>query len=57
MNEIDKKAIDGLKADELGIDELDAVNGGGKLLDLYHRIVATYRFYTRTIKDIATTLP
>jgi hypothetical protein len=56
MNEHCEKA-DRLNAGELSIDELDAVNGGGKLLDLYHRIVATYRFHTRTIKNIATTLP
>ena len=55
MNEMREKAVG--EARELGIDELDAVSGGGLIGDIIDRAVAIYRFYTGTIKDIATTLP
>ncbi|MBR1153081.1 hypothetical protein [Bradyrhizobium sp. JYMT SZCCT0428] len=57
MIELGQKSIDDLNACELTIDELDAVNGGGRLSDLYHHIVAVIRFHTGTIRNIATTLP
>jgi hypothetical protein len=55
MNEMREKAVDQTR--ELDIDELDAVSGGGLIGDFIDRAVAIYRFYTGTIKDIATTLP
>ena len=57
MNEIGQKSIDELNAGELTINELDTVNGGGRLSDLYHHVVAVIRFHTGTIRNIATTLP
>jgi hypothetical protein len=57
MNEIGEKAIDGLNAGELSIDELEAVNGGSKFSDVIDRIVAIYHFVTGTITSHATTLP
>ena len=57
MIEIGQKSIDEPHAGELTIDELDAINGSGFLSDLYHHVVAVYRFHTGTIRDIATTLP
>jgi len=57
MNEIGQEFLDELHAGELTIDELDAVNGSGFLSDLYHHVVAVYRFHTGTIRNIATTLP
>ena len=57
MIELGRKSIDDLNACELTFDELDAVNGGGRLSDLYHHIVAVIRFHTGTIRNIATTLP
>jgi hypothetical protein len=55
VSEIFEKASK-LDARELTIDELEAVSGGGRIGDFIHRVIATYRFYTGTIKDIATDL-
>lgn len=57
MNDVDQTSIDEAHAGELTIDELDAISGGGFLSDLYHHVVAVYRFHTGTIRNIATTLP
>jgi|KBSMisStaDraftv2_1062788.scaffolds.fasta_scaffold320884_1 hypothetical protein len=49
------------KAVEMSLDELDAVNGGGKVGDIIDsvvdRVVAIYHFVTGTITSHATTLP
>ena len=57
MNEIGRKSADESNGGELSIAELDAVNGGGRLSDFYHHVVAVIRFHTGTIRNIATTLP
>lgn len=57
MNETAQVSLDELHVGELTIDELDTVNGSGFLSDLYHHVVAVYRFHTGTIRNIATTLP
>ena len=49
------------KAVEMSLDELDAVNGGGRIGDIIDGIVdrvsAVYHFVTGTITSHATTLP
>jgi hypothetical protein len=49
------------KAVEMTLDELDAVNGGGKFSDIVDCVVdsvsAVYHFVTGTITSHATTLP
>jgi len=46
---------------EMSLDELDAVNGGGKIGDIIDsvvdRVVAIYHYCTGTITSHATTLP
>ena len=49
------------KAAEMTLDDLDAVNGGGKIGDIIDSVVdrvsAVYHFVTGTITSHATTLP